>query len=136
MNRLKGLDPALSRAAAAFNQKCAVAGGRADGQADYCAALPCDGCNDKDAPGCGWCSDRNTCSNECVSTKGQCGARHSPLAAPLLTPPTVGAVFNRPNPRRRDGDARQSRPLRCGHGLRGVRPPTPLSNVYFCPRQA
>jgi hypothetical protein len=79
VNMLKGLDPVFSQAAAAFNQRCAVAGGRADGQVDFCAALPCEQCNDKDAPGCGWCSDRNACSNECTSTKGQCGAR-SPTA--------------------------------------------------------
>ena len=73
---MQGVDAVLNQAVASFNQRCAVAGGRPDGQADYCAAQPCESCHGAD--GCGWCSGRNVCSNECVSIKGQCGA--PPLA--------------------------------------------------------
>ena len=69
---MQGVDAVLNQAVASFNQRCAVAGGRPDGQADYCAAQPCESCHGAD--GCGWCSGRNVCSNECVSIKGQCGA--------------------------------------------------------------
>lgn len=73
-NLAKGIDPVFNAAVAAFNQRCAVAGGRPDGQADYCTAQPCESCHEAD--GCGWCSGRNVCSNECTSTKNQCETTH------------------------------------------------------------
>jgi hypothetical protein len=65
-----GIDPAHNQQVAAFNQKCAVAGGRADGQDDYCAAKSCEDCRNED--GCGWCSGREVCSNECFTSDGEC----------------------------------------------------------------
>lgn len=73
-NLAKGIDPVFNTAVTAFNQRCAVAGGRPDGQADYCTAQPCESCHEAD--GCGWCSGRNVCSNECTSTKNQCETTH------------------------------------------------------------
>lgn len=69
-NALAGNDALFNNKVESFNQRCAVAGGRPDGQADYCTAQPCESCHGTD--GCGWCSGRNVCSNECTSTHNQC----------------------------------------------------------------
>jgi hypothetical protein len=73
-NVARGVDAVFNSEMAAFNQRCAVAGGRPDGQADYCTAQPCESCHASD--GCGWCSGRNVCSNECTSTRNQCETTH------------------------------------------------------------
>ena len=72
----QGVDVVFNNRVASFSQQCALAlpgaggGGRGDGQADYCVAKPCEECNGED--GCGWCMGRNVCSNECVTTEGEC----------------------------------------------------------------
>jgi hypothetical protein len=68
-----GLDPAFNAQVATFEQKCAVAGGREDGQADYCVEKACGDCHNED--GCGWCMHKDgtgVCSNECFTSPGEC----------------------------------------------------------------
>lgn len=81
-----GIDPAYNQAVATFNQKCATAAGRTqDGQADYCSGLACGDCGTAESsPGCGWCSSRDACSNECVSPP-----LSSLLSTPCLTSPLL-----------------------------------------------
>jgi hypothetical protein len=75
--KAQGVDAVLNNRIASFAQQCALSlpgteanGGRADGQADYCVSNTCEECHAED--GCGWCMSRNVCSNECVTTEGEC----------------------------------------------------------------
>ena len=81
----KGIDVVFNNHVDEFNQQCAVAGGREDGQTDYCVAKPCDQCRNED--GCGWCMGRNVCSNECVTVDGECAAtEHDASGAGVVDP--------------------------------------------------